>query len=624
MALRFCVLCVASSLLAVPASASEEPPEPDFTPSALAADDACVVDGDGQCALSALQLRGGKMLGGQAESPGSAAGTSAEDVAAESARQSDAQSPSDVALAASASHAPVHFAMFRAMHHTDLNYSFANVDMASIEGILNYLHTDVVAEHAGDYAGYSRVIRVSARVNEIDAIVKVNTMVKNPDSLLDSPAAEFVDFAPSAHFIEGEATGPQYNWNHGDIVGAQRADDPRYPTLDPFYRFSLSGYCPNLKFPQKEQGARAAERAHAAAENTAASHGRRRRSTPKCMTYADTGNLRPLYGQVLKGGLCPNGTSPGATPTGMPGCVYTYQPPRAILRLDELVGITAEDCGHRPCRNWEDFRRHCTNRHYRQKFNYAANRRRYGTHLRSPVCVEYDIHKACARSCSSRACQQVPPDEREIGLPFWKGRCSALHNARRAERLAQAFNISGATTAHRLMAGMPGETCVTSASPTMCRPTPNTGGMYCTRAWGGVCQPCYIPNTVEVFPNASSTPVCPWRVLTERGDYSDPALHPNCTSNLPRDLCCLYRGTCNATFASDPATLTEDGFAFVASKQDTGAMTEFLVRAAQDALAVNVTDTESLSVFAYWQWGLAPVTGASYADTVERMRGHVH
>jgi len=148
--------------------------------------------------------------------------------------------------------------------------------------------------------------------------------------------------------------------------------------------------------------------------------------------------------------------------------------------------------------------------------------------------------------------------------------------------------------------------------------------MYCTRAWGGVCQPCWIPgaNATESLPaDQRAMPRCPWGVLTERGDYASPSLHPLCASNLPRDLCCLYSASCNGTLASDPAPLTEDGFAYVASKQSTAAMAEFLQRVALDRYQRNVTSAGRLSSFAYWLWGASPREASfeAVSATLERL-----
>jgi len=446
--------------------------------------------------------------------------------------------------------------------------------------------------------------------------------VRNPDSVV-TEVGNFVDFAVSAHFISGEATGPAYNWNFGDIVGAIQGEDERYPVTEPYYRYSLSGYCPNLKWKQKKKGAIDAIKDFKKRELSGAKpeSGRRRRRQPGlCMTYSNQFNLP--FGEVLAGGLCPNGTEPGAKPTGGPGCVYTYDPPKghAVVNLDELVGITKEDCGGRLCRNWKDFRRHCSNKHYHRKFNYKS-RRRYSTLLRSKLCIEYDIHKDCAKDCNSAACHKVPPNKRELGLPFWRGRCSAHMNAQRSERLAQAFGVTKAGKAHQLLQEISEDTCLSNEK--MCHPDPNSGGMYCSRAWAGICQPCYIPNTGQPYTEAKTTPICPWSVLMTKDYSKKPAMQPNCTSKLPRDLCCLYSDTCDTSLTSDPLPVTEDGFAFAASRQDTAKMADFLQRAAHQAYAANVTNLVKLRGFAYWQWGLSPIVGKTFPEVMRSLRHYL-
>eukprot|EP00413_Alexandrium_margalefii_P049266 CAMPEP_0204610200 /NCGR_PEP_ID=MMETSP0661-20131031/61378_1 /ASSEMBLY_ACC=CAM_ASM_000606 /TAXON_ID=109239 /ORGANISM="Alexandrium margalefi, Strain AMGDE01CS-322" /LENGTH=747 /DNA_ID=CAMNT_0051622003 /DNA_START=77 /DNA_END=2321 /DNA_ORIENTATION=+ len=589
------VLAFSALLLVQPAAAAED------VEAALADDEECAqpeIGVEGRCALNALQKRIAKVGGDQEEVAGSETET------------------------ASSGHPTLKLELFRAMRKTDLKHGFANVDMGTVGGVINYLHTDVVGEHVGDYNGYKPLIGSESRINGVEVVVGVNAHVRNPDSAI-SAVGHHVDFARSAHFIEGEATGPAYNWNFGDIVGVQKGADRRWPFAEPYYRFSLSGFCPNLKFPQKRSGAIKAARLFREQEAGELSAGgrRRRRHVGVCMTYSNQFN-QP-FGKVLKGGLCPNGTEPGRMPTGAPGCVYTYERPtrEAVVELDDLVGITKEDCGGRLCRDWQDFRNHCTNRRYHRQFNYKS-RRRYSTVLRSHKCVEYDIHKACAKSCSSPACRQVSPHKRELGLPFWHGRCSAHMNAQRAERLAAAFGIYSAGKAHQLQRSPNGETCLSSTS-SLCHPDAKTGGKYCTRLWGGVCQPCYVPGANATYLKAKTTPMCPWSIFRYTGDYHSANSKPVCSSNLPEDLCCLYTSTCNTTLTSDPLPLTDDGFAYVSSKQDTKAMVAFLERAAYDAFAANVTDAEKLERIAYWQWGLSPIPGKTLEKVMKLVKHYL-
>jgi len=282
---------------------------------------------------------------------------------------------------------------------------------------------------------------------------------------------------------------------------------------------------------------------------------------------------------------------------------------------------------------------HCTDRRYKVKFDYreghhrtsSSGRRRHGSRRRSllemdtqvesvgmmktHVCVEYDIHKACAKNCHSHECQKIPSHLREVGLPFWQGRCDPMKNAHRAELLAQALGISNATTTHNLVRAAEPETCISADKDSMCRPNPSTGGMYCSRSWAGVCQPCYIPNTVEPYPENASTSTCPWDVLRTGSDYTDSEFHPKCSTNLPRDLCCLYSGTCDDAPIAEAMDIgkstNEDGFAYALSLQSTEAMKAFLWRAAMEKFNISIFDVKGSSEFAYWEWALRPIPGAT-------------
>merc|ERR1719203_1667134 len=114
----------------------------------------------------------------------------------------------------------------------------------------------------------------------------------------------------------------------------------------------------------------------------------------------------------------------------------------------------------------------------------------------------------------------------------------------------------------------------------MCHPDPRSGGTYCSRAWAGVCQPCYIPNTLQPYPENTSAPMCPWDLLRASPDYADPALHPRCATELPRDLCCLYSGTCDEGLVAEATDVgrnaTEDGFAYAASLRSTQSIMPYL------------------------------------------------
>uniref|UniRef100_A0A7S2JA65 Uncharacterized protein n=1 Tax=Zooxanthella nutricula TaxID=1333877 RepID=A0A7S2JA65_9DINO len=143
----------------------------------------------------------------------------------------------------------------------------------------------------------------------------------------------------------------------------------------------------------------------------------------------------------------------------------------------------------------------------------------------------------------------------------------------------------------------------------MCKPDGQVGGMYCTRQWSGVCQPCWIPGTVKGYPDRESQPPCPYGVLG-RADYRDnPASKPRCASGRARDLCCLYESRTCGRGERDPLPLDDDGYAIAAALQNTSAMLAFARRVAEQKLHAVVVDAAGLEEVASWQWGDAPKLG---------------
>mmetsp|Transcript_106816 Transcript_106816/g.344683 ORF Transcript_106816/g.344683 Transcript_106816/m.344683 type:complete len:749 (-) Transcript_106816:404-2650(-) len=398
-----------------------------------------------------------------------------------------------------APHPGIMLDLYRAVRARDLRQQLANDDLADLPGVLNYIHTEVVGEHVScnTHYGHVKPSKRKLRCHHIDSIMRARFYVRNPEALIDEVGSlsQWVDFGWDNQFMDGKGTADVRRIKeYGDFVGVRKQDDARFPVSVPMYWFSLSGPCPNKKWRQKFH-----RRGHP-------SSGLR----SGCMKY---GHSRTR----VRGGLCP----PGVLPTGKRGCVYNYVPPSSadVLRLDDLVGITQEDCGHRPCRDFRDFRRHCTNRAYKKAFNY--NRRRTRTFVRSRVCVEYDVHWKCAGDWQDPGCQRVPLEKRELGLPFWRGRGLEAANMRRLELLAKAFGIEGATE-HRLVAPdvrANFTTCLYGDETRLCHPEPDEGGLYCSRLWAGVCQPCYIPNTAAALERPSTDPMCPWDLLRQSGDY---------------------------------------------------------------------------------------------------------
>jgi len=464
---------------------------------------------------------------------------------------------------------------YRAMRSIDVGkHTLENNDIASLVGVLKYIHTEVIAEHM--VSPPSR----PARKYAIDVIAKAKFSVRNPSSLLSlsSGLGQHVDFGPYVTFDSGVATNrnqQDFIMRYGGFVGVQNQRDVRYQYEDPYYWFSLNGFCPNLPWSEK---------------------GNLLSPNPRC--------LKDNQGGLVAGGICVNGSESELLPTGSANCTYTYGNISSIS-IDELAGITRENCGGRRCRDWADFRSNCGDSTYRRVFQVGT-----GNITSYEYCVEYDINPACAASCQAPACLALPEELRELGLPFWRGRCSSTLNAQRAEQLAAAFGIAGAIGRHELAdpAGISTEPCAYNGG--MCNPSPAAGGMYCSRAWAGVCQPCWIPGAELDYP-ASDQAYCPYDVLSSV-DYRRLAqLQPRCKTTCARDLCCLYLAPSTCANATMPAKwpLDEDGFALAAAQQNTTAMAAFLTRVAVEKLGGVVTDVAGLESLAYWEWGLSPKRG---------------
>jgi len=473
---------------------------------------------------------------------------------------------------------------FRAMNGAKVGvFTLEDNDLASLIGTLKYVHTEVLAEH---------LIGPPARTSRkygIDVIARSRFSVLNPSSLLSptSGLVRNVDFGPFVTFDSGVATNTgqlEHIKRYGGYVGVQHQWDVRFAYDDPYYWFSVNGFCPNL--PWWEKGTPEAP-------------------NPDCLLSDE--------GWLVRGGLCSRSVSslndPGSPPqpTGDKNCTYSYSP-AGVVQLDVLAGITKEDCGGRTCTDWLDFRQNCSNTSYRFVFSAGM-----GKVVPFPYCVEYDINPACEANCEAAACLALPPESRELGLPFWRGRCSAHWNAWRGEQLAAAFGIPGAVTEHALAThprAEDGERCAYPGG--ICHPNPLSGGMYCSRAWAGVCQPCWVPGTLAPYP-ATYQPLCPYDILRSADYRQLPLGPPMCRSTRPRDLCCLYLSppSCDPAPGAPELPLDEDGFALVAFRQNTTEMAAFLTRVALEKLGASITDPAGFQRFAYWQWSPAPKKGRS-------------
>jgi hypothetical protein len=263
----------------------------------------------------------------------------------------------------------VEFDIYRAMVASGLDmHPMEDDDVADLGGVLKYIITEIIVESQGNPDR-------STRKYGINSITKHRFKLRNPDALLEN--SEHVAYGEFGQFVTydwGKASNLDQEYmlkKYGDFVGVQGCPrlscDPRYPSDMPYSWLSLGNWCPNLPFNMK--------------------------GTKKAPHVAC---LRDLNHTVLLGGLCPNGfnakgLSPPVDPTGETGCVYSYGRGETVL-LDELVGITEEDCGGEKCRNWLHFRNNCSNPKYKMKFNLQTE-----TVVRTEYCVEHDIHPKCQR-----------------------------------------------------------------------------------------------------------------------------------------------------------------------------------------------------------------------------------
>ena len=293
------------------------------------------------------------------------------------------------------------------------------------------------------------------------------------------PQAEFSKFV---RFEDGAVVAPEdveIFERSGDLVGALSFHPPngdvRFPLEETYYWFSLSGPCPNMKTGEK--------------------------SSSNCSKY-EKGLVPEKKSQYVAGGLCKPKLFSSDIPDGTPGCSY-YIENYTTKNLDEIAGITQEDCGGRKCSTWSDFRLHCSN----QNLSF--------THLGVKYCKEYDYpgltdwqvhsdmffifmnpnklgmgdiatiiynqlflsstfsrwpswhsHKNHCPFISSihiprkntfpidfsdgsvesagciTSCQDAACGSGEVGIPFWTGRCNASRNALRASLLERAFGGS--------------------------------------------------------------------------------------------------------------------------------------------------------------------------------------
>mmetsp|Transcript_81356 Transcript_81356/g.264014 ORF Transcript_81356/g.264014 Transcript_81356/m.264014 type:complete len:810 (-) Transcript_81356:34-2463(-) len=460
-------------------------------------------------------------------------------------------------------------------------------DMADLGGAIKYIHTEMLTEH------YADPLRTTRKYG-IDVLTRKRYKIKNTEALLKSPQQAMGEFGQFVTYDWGQATNPgQYAMfkDYGDFVGLQQgcgADmqcDVRWPSSVPYSWFSVGNWCPNL--PWDKKGSKGAPNA---------------------------GCLKGPDGNMVEGGLCPNGFDPinfipTTEPTGTPGCVYSYGK-SMVVDLDAMVGMTAEDCaGGVKCRDWLHFRHNCTDPKLRRMFLPT------GEITNVDYCVEFDIHPKCD-ACQTAGCQALLKSGQEayLGLPYWHGRCDPLANARRTEQAAAAFGIPGALNNHitvdpDLVAT--GADCPRSKGTSWaCAPEiAGMAGPMCSREFNGACQPCFVPGTVQ-GPDPPPMPYCPLNIFT-KGPYTDRLDFPipKCKTNKASDGCCLYSNTCDGESDPNSASLDDDGYALVAARSNSNDMEVFLRRAAGGTVAAQaVSNTEAMRWAGYFGWENGPAT----------------
>lgn len=475
------------------------------------------------------------------------------------------------------------------------DFPVQNNNLGDIIGVFRYIHQEIVVEHA---AGDPE--RVSRKYG-IDGFARYRMKVRNPDSVLKG-AHGVPQFGDYGAFDFGVSTGAQLLDDivkDGDFVGAGMQDSPQINFTHPWYWFSVDGVCPNLPWtcippfkgcrePKPPVMPTSCQPGGCAGKNDTAA--KKCPSNPKFNNPADLKTLKECclrYSDdpdtVVKGGLCPPGTK---TPTGERGCVYAYDTlgPKDYLSLDEIVGMTDFPCGHdgaRKCKNWLDWRKNCHDpeKKYHKMFDSS------GKIVDSAFCVEYDLHPACQESedlCKNPACIALAPEKRELGLPFWQGKCDPRANQKRGEAVAAYFLGARVAEKHLLVdkaiiKAAPQCSAIDKSTPNSCTPNPD-GGPFCSRLFGGVCSTCYIPGTFLPY-QLRDQPLCPYTVASEPGN--DPPQELRCKSSDPADLCCLYNlpgeNQCNATIGDFGSNLelTFRGFLVAQSLQDNAEMITF-------------------------------------------------
>lgn len=194
---------------------------------------------------------------------------------------------------------PMNFYMYRATG--DAEYTFSNVNAADLEGVLWYLHNEVVTSAPRKYG--------------IDRIRRYQVTVKNPQEFWNVHRKQF---GPFFAYDAGKCTTKDGAENicdkiyrqYGFLVGCQPVSPGKAAYLTPYMQppmwYSLPGPCPSMGIPQNSIDA------NMASQNVD------KYKTAECK-------------YKMPGGLCDKAT-------GAPECTYSVWPAGEIL-LDELSGI---------------------------------------------------------------------------------------------------------------------------------------------------------------------------------------------------------------------------------------------------------------------------------------------
>lgn len=441
------------------------------------------------------------------------------------------------------------------------------------------------------------IVRQRVRIQQpiLESYHNLTNAVSNFGPFCELHDGQAVDPADDKVLSKQSAVGAR--WNSG--VLAKRA--PYHPGFG--HEFSFPDFCSNLVDcppSHKDCKERRSINKRCGYAKPCPSKGSLKNPNDEC--------LKDASGKVVQGVLCPAGVS---TPTGEPGCNVVLEGEPQFLSVHELVGTHQEDCGGRTCNSLADFRENCTNENHWQVFDPSGSIYIAKGTAQKHVCQVYQSHPACEENCFDPKCTSLSPGKREIGIPFWRGRCDVNENQARIEKLAEKFGFEGAGTKHMFVdPTLKGsDASCKNARQGLCKPKNLTGraprGPYCTRVFSQVCTPCHIPvkplqKGLSMTKKMNKFSFCDYAV----GFDGEP---PACLDKKPSSGCCLYLGNCEGISDPAKASLDNDGFALVGARQNTNDMIVFLHRFAHEVLNHRVADNASFHEYAYRQWNKYPL-----------------